>query len=311
MNVLISLHRGYGLGDCVQMSAVLRHVVKYRPEWVVDYRAEAGRHVVGRDIVANTFAYGDPYPHEHYDAEVQILLFDTWANWGDRPNTRVSSCLHERFGLPWDPECGRYVVNVSRDAWYAAHVAMSEMIAARPRIISKPVAIHYQGDSSKEKKNLSHVQAFEICEAVFKTGNVPLLLDWRNQSPLPLGNHRRRDPICTTGTHPKRLEWGNDAEMQCAIISHCSAFVGIDSGPSKCASATETPSLVVWTGHHPAPFHDPAPNTTHLVPRGYHGLYPVCEDRGVIEWFEAHYNVRTYDGDPVAEVGRWLKEILQ
>ena len=59
LNVLISLHRGYGLGDAVQMSAVLRHVVAARPEWHIDYQAEEGRHQVGRGIVDNTFAYGE------------------------------------------------------------------------------------------------------------------------------------------------------------------------------------------------------------------------------------------------------------
>ena len=124
INVLVSLHRGYGLGDAVQMSSVLRHVARYRSEWTVDYRAEEGKHQVGRGIVANTFAYGEPAPHDHYDAEVDICLYDTWANFGDRPNTRVSSCLHERFGLGWDRECGRYQVNVSQSVknWAAAVV---------------------------------------------------------------------------------------------------------------------------------------------------------------------------------------------
>src|SRR4051812_34516273 len=113
INVLVSLHRGYGLGDAVQMSAVLRHVRKYRTHWIVDFQAEPGRSCVGNGIAHNTFDYGDPYPSSNYDCEVQILLYDTWANWQDRPNTRVSSCLRERFGLEWDEECGRYQINVS------------------------------------------------------------------------------------------------------------------------------------------------------------------------------------------------------
>ncbi len=41
-----------------KVSAVLRHVAKYRPHWVVDYQADEGKHQVGRGIVAATFAYG-------------------------------------------------------------------------------------------------------------------------------------------------------------------------------------------------------------------------------------------------------------
>lgn len=307
LNVLISLHRGYGLGDAVQMSAVLRHVVAARPEWVVDYQAEAGREVVGRGMVTSTFAYGQPYPREHYDAEVLICLYDTWANWGDRPNTRVASCLHEQFGLPWRAELGRYRVQVRSESAEAARTLLREGVGRHRNMgpsgavrADRFVAVHYQGDSSQAKKNLSHSQADDVCQAVASLGGTPLVLDWRDRSPLP---YRR---LVTPA------EWGCDAEMVCAVISQCAAFVGIDSGPSKVAGATDTPSLVVWTGHHPAPFYDPAPNVTHLVPEGYHGLYPVCNDSGVVAWFEANYNVRQYrGGDPLPQIRAWLEEILR
>lgn len=301
MNILINLQKGYGLGDAVQMSAVLQHVAKYRPEWHVDYQAQEGQHQVGRGLVANTFAYGEHYPSQHYEAEVHILLFDTWANWGDRPNTRVSSCLHERFGLGWDVSCGRYKIHVSDRAKRAVSMLVSTNYRESPEM--RRVAVHYRGDSSPDKKNLSHSQADKICSCIEKLYYTPLIIDWRDESPLS-------DEYNTTGKIPMAKVWGPDAEMNCAVISQCRAFVGIDSGPSKCASSTDTPALVIWTGHHPAPFHDPAPNTTHLVPYGYHGLEPVCNDRGVIRWFEENYNVRFYDSDPVHEVGRWLKEVL-
>jgi hypothetical protein len=275
INVLVSLHRGYGLGDAVQMSSVLRHVAKYRPNWRVDYRAEAGKEVVGRGIVANTFAYGEEPPTPHYDAEVEVCLYDTWSNWGDRPNTRVSSCLHERFGLWWDAECGQYRVDVSQGVRHWAEDV----------VLPNSVAVHYQGDSDKARKDLSSLQADLICAHIRSLGCVPYML----------GRH---------------IPKGYDAEVNCAIIGQCRAFVGIDSGPSKCASATVTPALVTWTGHHPAPFHDPAPNTTHLVPSGYNGLEPVCSDSGVVRWFEANYNVCTYELDPVEEIKQWLTKTL-
>ena len=289
------------------MSAVLCHVAKYRPEWVVDYQAEEGRHCVGRGIVANTFEYGrNPDPGKLYDAEVLICLYDTWADWGDRPNTRVSSCLHEHFGLPWDRECGRYRVDVRPEV--TAEVR-GRWRSFEPDLYSSgkgPVALHYKGDSSAERKDLSHAQADLICDAIFTLGYTPLLLDWRQQWPLS-----RRPGCASTGGTVMSREWGRDAEYNCAVIRECAAFVGIDSGPSKCASSTDVPALVTWTGHHPAPFHDPAPNTTHLVPRGYHGLEPVCNDRGVIDWFEANYSVRQYDRDPVGEIRAWLEEVLK
>lgn len=304
LNVLISLHKGYGLGDAVQMSSVLLHVAAARPEWIIDYQAEEGRHQVGRGIVANTFAYGQTYPSPHYDAEVQICLYDTWANWGDRPNTRVSSCLHERFGLEWRAEHSRYRVNVRPESMSAADAIVRGVLQTKDstfpsRSDHRFVAVHYEGDSSQERKNLGHSQVDEVCRSIIDMGHVPLILDWRSRSPLPY--RKLRSPSM----------WGMDAEMVCAVIRQCEAFVGIDSGPSKCASSTDVPALVTWTGHHPAPFHDPAPNTTHLVPVGYHGLYPVCSDSGVIQWFEANYNVRQYNRCPVKEIVKWLSEVLQ
>jgi hypothetical protein len=300
MNVLISLHKGYGLGDAVQMSAVLRHIVKARPHWIIDYQAEEGRHQVGRGIVANTFAYGNKYPSDYYDVEAQIVLYDTWSNWGDRPNTRVSSCLHERFGLEWDRECSRYMVEVTQQAITAVDALINHKgLFPNGAVRSSYVALHYQGDSSQTRKDLKEDDANSICEMIESIWHSPLILDWRHRSRLPY--RRLRTP----------QHWGGDAEMVCAIIRQCRAFIGIDSGPSKCASSTDTPTLVIWTGHHPAPFHDPAPNTTHLVPVGYHGLEPVCNDKGVIRWFEENYNVRQYNGNLTTKVRDWLEEVLQ
>ncbi len=237
---------------------------------------------------------------------MEILLYDTFANWGDRPNTRVASCLHERFGLPWDAECGQYQVNWTRDVGYAVQEAMSSFIARRAKLTTRPVAIHYRGDSAPTKKDLSEEQASQVCDHILALGRVPLLLDWRNTNLVA-----SRTDVCTTGRKLFSQEWGRDAAYNAALIHQCEAFVGIDSGPAKCASSTNTPSLVTWIGHHPAIYHDPATNTTHLVPRSYHELEPVCNDRRVIDWFEKHYNVRKYDGDPVSEIKAWLTEVLK
>lgn len=311
VNVLISLFRGYGMGDGVQMSSVLRHVKKYRTNWIVDYQAEPGKEVVARGLVKNIFAYGDPYPTPHYDAEVQICLYDTWANWGDRPNTRVSSCLHDVFGLGWDEECGRYQIEVRDNTTSCVKVMLTHVLGTTR--LDGVVAVHYQGDSSQERKNLTDAQALEICKFIRSCGKTSMLIDWRDKSSIS-----RPNKIPTTGTQVSFRHFGGDAELNCAVISQCEAFIGIDSGPAKCASATNTPALVVWTGHHPAPFHDPAPNTTHLVPVNYHGLKPVCDDAGVIKWFESHYNIRHYavadrnnQNNLVEEVKSWLKNTLK
>lgn len=294
MNVLVSLHRGYGLGDAVKMSAVLRHIAKYRPDWQFDFQAEEGRHCVGAGIASNHFAHGAPYPCVRYDAEVQLLLFNKWYGFTDRPNTQVARCLKDRLDLSWDPACGEYLVKVSLDSLSAVQT----LLGGDPR---RFVALHYEGDSAQDKKNLTDGQAEEICWAIENLGYEPLILDWRKRCGLPDKYRKLRTP----------KHWGGDAEMVTAIISQCSAFVGIDSGPAKCASATTTPSMVIWRGHHPAEFHDPAPNTIHLCPVGYHDLAPVCGDPGVVRWYEDHYNTRLYRNDLVIGVQAWLTGILR
>ena len=285
INVLVSLHRGYGLGDAVSMSAVLRHVKKYRPHWLFDYQAEEGHHQVGRGIAHNTFAWGQVRESPLYDAEVQITLFDKWHGFTDRPNTQVSVCLKQHFNLDWDDECGRYEVAVSASAHRSAQEYMHHVTSeyTRPYRMSRCVGIHTEGRTAKSMKDLTPIQDEQICDAIRRAGCMPF--SFKNYS-------------------------GN-VEANCALIRQCEAFVGIDSGPAKCASATDTPTLVVWTGHHPAQFHDPAPNTTHLVPTNYHELHPVRGNEKVIMWFLANYKVRHYHIDPIPEIQQWLQETLK
>lgn len=324
-----------GLADAVQMSAVLRHLRKHRPSWLIDYCADEGRHSAAIGLVRNAFHYGEPRPSSSYDREIDIVLYDQFAAWQDRPNTRVSQCLHERFGMGWDPECGSYEINVTCQANSdALQYLMSYRIPSfaqcylmthtPPYPLGTPlikaddgkywpakfkcVCIQYEGDSSQINKNLTTEQAAEICQAVIAMGRVPLLMDWRNKSPLPDGK-----TIHTTGRLSTSDTWGRDVQMNAAIISQCEAFVGIDSGPGKCASATSTPTLICWTGHHPALFHDPCANTTHLVPVD-HRSNPLLRGNAVVaEWFEKNYAWRGYDDaeDLVSKTEAWLQEVLK
>lgn len=304
-NALISLHKGYGLGDAVQISAVLRHVAAAHPDWTISFQAEEGRHQVGRGIVANTFTSVPITSSVRYDFEIPIILHDNWIPFADRPSTHVSKCLRDMFGLHWNPTLGRYKVNVTQQQIHDAASFFEKRRVRTNRQGRGVVCIHYLGDSDKTRKDLTHEQAYTICRCVLACGRIPLMLDWRDEWPGPvLGG-----TIETSYYLPS--EWGSDAQRNCALISQCEAFVGIDSGPAKCAATTDTPSLVIWTGHHPAQFFDPAPNTTHLVPAGYHSMNPVRNDSGVVSWFESNYSTRMYTSDLVVGVCSWLREVLR
>lgn len=314
IHVLIRIKPGYGLGDNVQFTSVIRHLRKYRPNWIIDFVSDKPHAATG--LVRNAVGYNDPLPSTNYDREIDVHLLDTFMAFPNKPNTRVTSCLHERFGMEWDAECGQYEINIAEKTMLAASNFLGMMTAKKFSVMNRMmvkggfpiVGIQYEGDSSQDKKNLTKHQAAEICDCVLSHDRIPLLLDWRNKSELPDGKY-----IHTTGRLSVSDEWGRDAQMNAAIISQCEAFVGIDSGPGKCASATETPTLICWTGHHPALFHDPAPNTTHLVPANHREMDLLRGNAAVADWFEANYFWWTYrdNMDLVRSVKAWIGEVLQ
>lgn len=305
MNVLISLHKGYGIGDAVQVSVILQHLTKYHPDWSISYQAEEGKYQVGRGIVPHHFAYGSRYPVDHYDEEKLICLYDKWYNFQDRPNTHVVACLLHSFGINWDRECGGYKISLPDEAVRSARYSIDKVWGCNG---VRPVAVHHKGDTAKVWKDLTEHQTSDICGVIANLGRTPLLMDWRNESPLS-----HEPGIRTTGRQHFSKFWGSSVEMNTAVISQCAAFIGIDSGPAKCAGATNTPSLVIWTRHHPAQFYDLAPNVTHLVPYNYHSFYPVYDHQDVADWFEKNHQVMYYREDKgmTREVKVWLEEVLK
>lgn len=156
-------------------------------------------------------------------------------------------------------------------------------------VFNQIVACHFEGNSHPERKNLSP----------------------QDQKTIISGIHDLRHCEINADTFKSVMEMASG-------IGICAAFVGIDSGPGKVASATDTPTLICWTGHHPLRYHDPAPNTTHLMPERHWEFPPFngksCfEDleRYAADYFAANYKWRCYlPGQLAAEACRWLREVL-
>lgn len=93
------------------------------------------------------------------------------------------------------------------------------------------VALHYQGNTSTPKKDLSHDEAAALCQAVLDAGHVPQVLDWDRRSRLPDGQR-----IFNPGVHPGDL-WGGfrsgDAQRIAARVSQCSLFVPCTRTPAS------------------------------------------------------------------------------
>jgi len=77
------------------------------------------------------------------------------------------------------------------------------------------------------------------------------------------------------------------------MIQQSALFVGIVSGPQKCAGATDTPSVGVWHGHSPVQYFDLCPNFVHLVPENWRSV-PPCGRPGVADYFRETYDFRVY-----------------
>lgn len=290
----VLLDFSHGLGDAAQFTVILKHLAKYKPDWVVDVLAGRGKHSAFYGLCHAAYFPGMPRPdHSTYDEVKWVGWYENYNGYKDRPNSKVTNSLAEEFHIPYDAALGRYEIRIThttrekvRDWLKAAGV---EKIATHRH---KAIVLHYEGNTSTDKKNIGHHYARAICEEVESRGFKTVLLDWDGRSPLPNGKS-----ILNPGVGPGDL-WGNfgsgDAETVAALIDECAGFIGIDSGPGKIASSTSTPTVIVWTGHSPLQFHDPAANTLHLVPEGFDGIPPISGDRERFTYFAKHYTHRTY-----------------
>jgi ADP-heptose:LPS heptosyltransferase len=314
--VRILLRFPHGLGDAVQFGVVLKHLARHRPDWVLDVRCGRGKHSALRGLCRAVFHDQEPEPpHANYETVADIGWYENYSRFPDRPNSKITNCLAEVFGLGWDADLGRYEVRLSASCRqkvkdYLRSIGCQEVAAEK----FNAVVLHYEGNTSTWKKNLKHWQAGLIVDAILRSGRVPVVLDWDGRSPLPDGKRVFRPHV-----GPGDL-WGSfgsgDAEVIAALVHASEAYVGIDSGPGKCASSTGTPTLLCWMEHHPIQFHDPHPGTTHLVPRNWRAV-PPCDESSeglrVASWFEANYHYRAYGGDGglVERACEWLADVLR
>src|SRR4029077_9155900 len=148
-----------------------------------------------------------------------------------------------------------------------------------------------------DKKNLDHETVRYLCKTLIEAAYVPIVLDWDRRSPLPDGK-----TIHCPGVGPGDL-WGSfgsgDAEALAALIEQCALFIGVDSGPQKVAGATSTPSIGVWTRHHPVQFMDICPNFTHLVPRNLNAI-PPGQNEKIQQYFARAYRHEFYEPSRLA-----------
>ena len=290
----------HGLGDAVQLTVVLRHLHHEHPDWQIDLAALHGKHTVGRGLCQNQKILGQP-KRAAYD-KVYSLDWDecreVYSQW---PSTKPTRCLRDVFHLTPLLELFGYQIERTPDAEQKARDYLNQLCPSGPRPDGRypVVLLHYQGNTSCDMKDLSHETARQVSQAARDLGYVPVILDWDNRSPLI-------DQATIFNPGPGHPLWAGhgtgDAEPLAALIGVSSLMIGIDSGPLHVAGATSTPTLGVWTRHHPVHYFDLCPNVVHLVPANHRSL---AKGTAAATFFESHYQFAVYQDlnrDLVAQV---------
>jgi FkbM family methyltransferase len=289
----------HGLGDTIQFLTVLAALRNQSPSAEIVVIIDRGKHSAIAAGVYNCRATGQelplavqvyfqggpgipsPYGYEHYSLA-------WWENYdreplgGDLvPQTKPITCLRRVFNI--DPP--RPFISARIRPRPGAVFRASQWLEAN--VGDRPFAIlHYQGNTSGDKKDLSHEAARIICHLFRRLEMLVVLLDWDRRSPLP-GEGLAICPIADSNV------WGDagpigtgDAETIAALADRAAVCIGIDSGPLHVFLATCPEKTVgVWTHHHPHQFAEEGP-ALHLVPADWRDRPPFQGPPEWVAWWE-------------------------
>jgi FkbM family methyltransferase len=283
----------------VQLTTVLQHLARHRPEWDIDVWAGRGKESACRGLCRRTWNDHGPQPDwRDYEKIFDLAWPECDKPYSDSPSTKACRCLREVFGITPEVDLLGYRIDVTAESRRRCGEYLAGIgCVRRPDDRFNAVAIHYEGNTSPRKKNLDHGTIDYLCRTLLAADCVPVILDWDRRSPLPDGR-----TIHCPGVGADDL-WGGfgsgDAERLAALLAQCRLAIAIDSGPQKVAGATATPMVAVWTQHHPAHFFDLCPNVVHLVPENVHELCARRDER-IQQYFRNHYRHELYALDQLA-----------
>lgn len=281
----------HGLGDAVQFTVVLQHLQRQRPGWNVDVAALTGKHSAFVGLARSVLTLdGGRVDRSGYDQVYRLEWHECSQAMGHAPSTKATRCLDEVFGIEADPLLCRYAIQPSVDAERAARGYLAAICHQEvPDSERYPaVLIHYQGNTSAESKDLPHELVRELCDDLRRLRMTPVILDWDRRCPF-IDNVHIHNPGADHSLWAGRGT--GDAQMIASLIEASSLMIGIDSGPLHVAGATSTPTIGVWTEHHPVHYFDLADNVLHLVPLDHEER---VAGRAALEFFQQHYRRRNY-----------------
>jgi FkbM family methyltransferase len=283
----------HGLGDAVQLTTVLQHLAYYCPEWQVDVASLAGKHSAFHGLCRHSAIVDeDALPKPAYDWVFDLDWTECSVCYTNCPSTKAERCLEEVFGIAPRAKFCTYKLNVSGPAKALARSYLEKVCKTSVDSAGrfKAVLIHYEGNTSHEKKNISTGIARQVCQVILDRGFVPVILDWDSRTSLADGtwiHNVGKDPVLW------RHRGTGDAEILAALTEMSSLMIGVDSGPLHVAGACTTPTVGIWVEHHPLHYFALANNVTHLVPE--HHMDLLRGDRRAGEaFFSKYYRFHTY-----------------
>jgi ADP-heptose:LPS heptosyltransferase len=290
----------HGFGDAVQFTVVLRHLAHYYPRATFDVRARPGCETLFGGLAGRALTLPDDERAADSDrpmidaSEYASMQSIPWpepvTTWADSPSTKAEHFLRDALRLrPIETLC-RYQIQVDDEPRDRARAYLRRQCAADAADRFPVVLVHYQGNSARAWKNLDERAVRRLCRELRRAGLLPLVLDWNGRSGL-VG----REGFVNAG-HDERL-WTRrglaDGATLAALIGGARLMVGIDSGPGHVAGATDTPTLIAWTRHHPVQFYGRSPNVTHLVRQRH--TESIRGDRGPgLRYFHANFRHAIY-----------------
>jgi len=284
----------HGLGDAVQFTIVLKHLAKYRPDHEISVAALIGKHSCFRGLCHRVYVLDrEPIDCTQFDDVMDVGWYENYSGNVGSPHTKVCNFLREELGIAPDLSLFKYAIDPTAEARAAARAYLESICGPQPTGSAfRVVLIHYEGNTSADRKNLPHELIEKLCREILSRGYTPIILDWDNRSPIP-----DQRTIFNPGVHVGD-PWGStgtgDAGVLAAMIELSELVIGVDSGPLHVAGATETPTVGIWTGHAPIQFFDLCPNVVHLVPKRWLQIYPHNVSRDSREFFATHYKFETY-----------------
>lgn len=281
----------HGLGDCCQFTIALRHLRHYWPNDSLSVVAGIGKEQVFAGLADECFPLCHPmtWREQCYDKTLDVLWHRPTRNYVSSPSSKPAESLVNEFGLAPIPALFRYTMRPQAEA-----EAKAEAFLER---IKRPFAFcHFASEVSSLDKGLSDQEAETICDDLQAQGLTPLILDMGRQC---RSLRQRPGPVFLDGSYRPLGRWG-DAQFLRSIIARARLAVGIDSGPSHVAAATETPTVVIWRQTVVPYCFDPAPNVLHLVPDEMPALMFAERRDEALAYFNEHYRSRSY-GDNLAK----------